>query len=282
MGLEGVGCLVSRSDRWPGRRAVRLRRWCGTGSWLHASVYAVTWGQNQTALLYPGRAPRHQPRRKISGEQRVYDDLNNPYYVKGRVVPAATSAFGSATGVSMRVSPTSIALRFAAGNVDMYKLMRQDVLSAPDAPQLEGRQWWHGSSGKTVIYANRGVLQALTHLATNKGSSDNFSSVMDARWNPAGKEVMTYRISRSARPDSLINAEARVVTWRLRRTANDYGSYRAVFFGSAQTGHHCTSMNVFDSGCDRHAYQRNCAACSAISARAIPLPLRISAVNVVQ
>jgi len=60
--------------------------------------------------------------------------------------------------------------------------------------------------GRTVIYMNRDMLEALDALATNKGGSDNFVRLTPMELE--GKEVMSYRGIPIRETDALINAES--------------------------------------------------------------------------
>ena len=60
-----------------------------------------------------------------------------------------------------------------------------------------------------MIYCNRDVLEALDRLATNAGSSDNFTRLKPMEIQ--GEEVLTYRGIPIRETDALVNNEARVV-----------------------------------------------------------------------
>lgn len=178
----------------------------GTGS-DNTSIWFVTWGPRQTSLIYPeGTAAGVQ--REDKGEQRTLDANGAPYFVK-------EEWFGQQVGVSVgdwrynaRVANIDVS-EMLAGNVDIYKFLRQAYW------KLQGRR--NGKldnegmiqQGRTVMYANRDVLQALDAQGTNAGADDNF-----VRLRPdeiAGKEVLTYRGIPIRETDALINAETRVV-----------------------------------------------------------------------
>ena len=63
--------------------------------------------------------------------------------------------------------------------------------------------------GRTVLYCNRDILEALDALATNAGSSDNFTRLRPMEVE--GKEVLAYRGIPIRETDVLLNTEARVV-----------------------------------------------------------------------
>lgn len=178
----------------------------GTGS-ANTSIWFVTWGQNQTSLIYP-EGTQAGISRQDKGEQRVYDDLNNPYYVKEELFRQHVGVRVGDWRFNARVANIDTTA-LANGNVDIYRLMTRAYYLLQTRRNQNVGNGGMVTPGKTVIYANRAVLQALDMLATNKGASDNF-----VRMTPdelAGKEVMTWRGIPIRETDSLINAESRVV-----------------------------------------------------------------------
>lgn len=178
----------------------------GTGS-ANTSVYFVTWGTNQTSLIYP-EGTQAGIKRQDMGRQRVYDDLQNPYYVKEELFRQHVGVRVGDWRFNARIANIDVNA-LANGTVDLYGLMRRAYYLLQT--RRNGRVGNGGmvAPGKTVIYANRQIMQALDALATNKGATDNF-----VRMTPdelAGKEVMTYRTMPIRETDSLINAEARVL-----------------------------------------------------------------------
>lgn len=179
----------------------------GTGS-DNTSIWFVTHGPRQTQVLYPeGTAAGIQ--REDMGRQRVLDDQGRPYYVKEEHF---AQQIGIAVGdwrYNARIANIDVS-DMLAGSVDIYDLMRRAYwkLHGRRAGKIENTSGGV-PQGRTVIYANRDVLQALDGLATNNGAGDNF-----VRLTPdevAGKEVLTYRGMPIRETDALINAEARVI-----------------------------------------------------------------------
>lgn len=174
----------------------------GVGS-DNTSIWMVTWGSNQTALIYP-EGTAAGVTREDKGEQRVYDDLNNPYYGKEELFRQHVGVMVADWRYNARIANIDVS-DLRAGTVDIFKLMRQAYW------QLQGRRnkgLSNGgmvSQGKTVIYANREILQALDAGATND------DKVMLRPSDVAGEEVLTYRGLQLRETDALINAEARVV-----------------------------------------------------------------------
>lgn len=178
----------------------------GTGS-DNMSIWFVTWGEMQTSLIYPeGTAAGIT--RQDKGEQRALDANGQVYYVKEELFRQHVGVRVGDWRFNSRVANISLAA-VQAGTVDLYKYMR---LAYYQLQSRRNRKIDNGgmvSPGRTVIYANRTILQALEALSVNKGSSDNF-----VRLTPddiQGREIMTYKGISIRETDSLIEAEARVV-----------------------------------------------------------------------
>jgi hypothetical protein len=177
---------------------------CGSDN---TSIWIVTWGENQTSLIYP-KGTLAGVQREDKGEQRVLDDLGNPYFVKEELFRQHVGVTVRDWRFNARVANIDVS-DMLAGNVDLYKFMRQAFY------KLQGRR--NGrignggmvSAGRTVLYMNRDVMQVLDALATNKGVTDNFIRLRPDEVQ--GGEVWTYRGFPIRETDALINAEARVV-----------------------------------------------------------------------
>lgn len=175
----------------------------GVGS-DNTSIWFVTWGENQTSLIYP-EGTAAGIKREDKGEQRVYDDLNNPYYVKEELFRQHVGVRVGDWRFNARIANIDVS-EMLAGTVDLYKFMRQAYYKLQVRRNNRIQNGGMVSPGKTVIYANRDVLQTLEALSVNKGSSDNF-----VRLTPdeiQGREIMTYKGIPIRETDSLINAEA--------------------------------------------------------------------------
>lgn len=178
----------------------------GTGS-DNTSVWFITWGEAQTSLIYPeGTAGGVQ--RVDKGEQLVTDPNGDPYFVKmewfGQEVGTAVGDWRYNT----RVANIDVS-DLLAGTVDIYRFLRQGYWKLQGRRNSKIQNDGMISQGRTIMYANRDVLQALDAQASNDGASDNF-----VRLTPdevAGKEVLTYRGIPIRETDALINNEARVV-----------------------------------------------------------------------
>jgi hypothetical protein len=178
----------------------------GTGS-DNTSIYFVTWGEQQTSLIYPeGTAAGVS--RQDRGSQQVADDLGNYYFAK-------VEEFRQHVGVSVRDwrfnarIPNIDVSNMLAGQVDLYDLMTTAYYRMQNRRNSKIDNGGMVSMGKTVIYMNRDVLATLDRLATNSGASDNFIRLKPQEIE--GREVMTWRGIPIRETDALINAEARIV-----------------------------------------------------------------------
>ncbi len=169
----------------------------GTGS-DNTSVWFVTWGDQQSHLIYP-KGTQAGISREDKGEQRVLDASNNPYYVKEEL-------FRWHVGLTVRdwryvVRIANIdASTLQEGNYDIYKWMR--------------KAYWKMKShrvtgGRMAIYANADVLEAMDEQTTPTSSS-TASYVRLRPMEVDGREVMAYRGIPVRQVDALVNTEARV------------------------------------------------------------------------
>jgi len=176
----------------------------GTGS-DNMSIWFVTWGDNQTQLLYP-KGTHAGVSREDMGRQRVLDGNNNPYFAKEEKF---------SWHIGLGVKDWRYVVRLA--NIDASLL-------AADPSNVDGanhslyhfmrKAYWQLQNtfvpgGKLAIYCNRDAAEALDALGTNSGTNDNY-----ARLRPEeiqGKMVDTYRRIPVRVCDALLNTEARVV-----------------------------------------------------------------------
>lgn len=169
----------------------------GTGS-DNTSIWFVTWGDNQTQLLYP-EGTMAGVQREDKGSQRVLDANGNPYYAKEEMFTWNCGLAVKDWRYVSRVANIDVSL-MEAGSVALYDFMRKAYY------KLWNRRV---SGGSMAIYCNRGVLEALDALATNAGATDSFVRLKPMEIE--GKEVMTYRGIPIRETDSILNNEAQVV-----------------------------------------------------------------------
>lgn len=176
----------------------------GSGS-DNTSVWMVTHGPSDFMGLYP-KGTEGGITQEDHGKQRVTDDNGDPYYVEEEEVRANIGFAVKDWRNISRIANIDMS-EVEAGNVDLYAFMRKAYykMNTRRVQKVDDQK----SPGRTVIYANTDILEALDGLASNAGAADNF-----ARLKPTeveGKEVMGYRSLPIRETDALLNTEARVV-----------------------------------------------------------------------
>lgn len=169
----------------------------GTGS-DNTSIWFVSWGDNQTQLLYPeGTVGGIQ--REDMGRQRLTDDNGDAYYGKEELFRWNVGLAVKDWRYNARIANIDVS-DMEAGSVKLYNFMRKAYW------KLQSRRI---AGGSQAIYCNRDVMEALDALATNAGSTDNFTRLKPMEVE--GEEVLTYRGIPIRESDALLNTEARVV-----------------------------------------------------------------------
>ena len=173
----------------------------GTGS-DNTSIWFVTWGDRFTHLLYP-EGTKAGLQREDKGEQRVLDGSNNPYYVKEEMYRWHIGCAVKDWRFNARIANIDVS-DLQAGSVALYDFMRKAYY------KLQSRiSRGEAAVGRQAIYCNRDVLEGLDALASNAGSTDNFTRLRPLEVE--GKEVLAYRGIPIRETDALINTEARIV-----------------------------------------------------------------------
>lgn len=179
----------------------------GTGS-DNTSIWMVTWGDNACQMLYPSTTVAGLQREDM-GRQRVLDGNSNPYYVKEEKFTWHVGLAVKDWRFVSRVANIDVS-NMQAGSVDLYKFLRQAYYK--HYGRRVGQQSLSSPSntamGRTAIYCNADVLEALDALATNQGSSDNYVRLRPVEIQ--GKEVMTYRGIPIRECDAILNTEAQI------------------------------------------------------------------------
>jgi hypothetical protein len=178
----------------------------GTGS-DNTSAWFVTWGGSGLISLYP-KGTKGGITQEDKGEQRVTDGNGDPYYVKEEMI---RSHMGFGLGDYRRVSciRNIDVSDLKAGSVDLYRFMREAYYNLHGVRNQNVKVTKDTDPGRTVIYANRDVLEALDGLATNAGTTDNFTRL---KWMEVeGKEVLSYRGIPIRETSALLNTEGRVL-----------------------------------------------------------------------
>lgn len=181
----------------------------GVGS-DNTSVWFVTWGENATHLIHP-KGTKVGIERQDKGEQRVYDSYNNPYYVKEELFRWHIGLAVRDWRYNARIANIDVS-DLIAGTVDIYKFMRQAFYKLQGRFQTAMRD---GSGrindnasveGRTVIYMNRTVLEALDATQTNSGNAALMLKPMELE----GRTVDSYRGIPIEVTDALLNTESLV------------------------------------------------------------------------
>lgn len=169
----------------------------------NTSIWFVTWGDTQTSLIYP-QGSFMGVKRDDRGKQRVLDESGNAY-------EAYEEVFRQHVGLSVRDWRYNVRIAnidteaLAAGTLDLYPFLRQAFY------RLHGRRV---PGGRTVIYANTDVLEALDAAATNAvtkaggGAQDNYVRLTTKEVQ--GEEVLHYRGFPIREVDALLNTEEKV------------------------------------------------------------------------
>jgi hypothetical protein len=169
----------------------------GTGA-DNTSIWFVTWGDNQTSLLYP-KGTQAGVQREDKGEQRVQDGSNNAYYVMEEMFKWHIGLSVRDWRYNSRIANIDVSDALA-GSTQLYDFMRKAYY------KLQNRRV---PGGQSAIYCNRDMLEVLDLLSTNAGASDSFVRLKPMEIQ--GKEVMTYRGIPIRETDALLNTEAQVV-----------------------------------------------------------------------
>lgn len=178
----------------------------GTGS-DNTSIWFVTWGGSGLNCIYP-QGTSAGIKQEDKGEQRVLDGNGNPYFVAEELIRAHCGfALGDYRRCA-RVANVDVS-DMQAGSVNLYNFLRKAYYRVHGLRNANVSVTSDTQPGRTVIYCNRDVLEALDALATNGGTTDNFTRL---RWMEIeGKEVLTYRGLPIRETEAILNTEARVL-----------------------------------------------------------------------
>lgn len=179
----------------------------GSGS-DNASIWFVTWGGSGLNCIYPAGTTGGIQQEDM-GRQRVLDASSNPYYVQEEKISAHCGfALGDYRRVS-RVANVDVS-DVIAGSVDLYKFMRQAYYRVQGLRNKNVAVTNDTMPGRTVIYCNRTILEALDALGMGGGTAANAKLQLRVQ-EIEGKEVLTYRGIPIRETEALLNTESRVV-----------------------------------------------------------------------
>lgn len=181
----------------------------GAGS-DNTSIWFVTHGEKATHLIHP-KGTKAGIQREDKGEQRVTDSDGNAYYVKEELFRWHLGVAVRDWRYNARVANIDVS-DMVAGSVDLYKFMRQAFYKlqgvyATSMRSAGGKLNENASvEGRTVIYMNRGTLEALDATGTNSSNAALQLKPMELE----GRMVQSYRGIPIEVTDALLNTEAAV------------------------------------------------------------------------
>jgi len=182
----------------------------GTGS-DNTSIAFVTHSEKATHLIHP-KGTKAGIERQDKDEQRVTDANGNAYYVKEELFRWHLGVAVRDWRHNARIANIDVS-DMNAGSVDLYRLMRKAFYKLQGvyatAMRNAGGQLNENASveGRTVIYMNRGVLEALDATGTNSSNGALMLKPMELE----GRMVQSYRGIPIEVTDALLNTETRVV-----------------------------------------------------------------------
>lgn len=189
--FKGLGARFNLTTGQTGKQIILAG---GSGS-DNTSIWFNTWGENQCHLLYPSGTEAGLTR-EDKGEQRVLDSNDNPYYVEEELFRQHIGMTVRDWRYVSRIANIDVS-ELGAGNVDIYKFMRQAYYAN------RGRRV---KAGKMVIYCNTEVMEALDAAGTGANNDQLRLRPMEIE----GKEVLTYRGIPIREVDAILNTEALV------------------------------------------------------------------------
>ena len=182
----------------------------GTGS-DNTSVWMVTWSEKATHFIHP-EGTQAGLEREDKGAQRVTDANGNAYYIKEELFRQHIGVAVRDWRFNVRICNIDVS-DVIAGTVDLYKWMRKGFyqLQSIYSTALTNKDGTiNGNAsveGRTVIYMNRTILEALDATGTNASNGALMLKPMELE----GKVVESYRTVPIQITDALLNTEARVV-----------------------------------------------------------------------
>lgn len=176
----------------------------GTGS-DNTSIWMVEWGGDGLRAIYPNGTTGGVERQN-KGEQPTTDASGNRFYVEEELFRCHVGfTLGDWQRVS-RIANIDVS-DMLAGSVKLYDFLRKGyykLKSRRTAKVMDQK-----APGRVALYCNRDTLEALDALATNAGTTDNFTRLKYGEIE--GREVLTYRGIPIRETDAILNTEARIV-----------------------------------------------------------------------
>ncbi|WP_179504352.1 MULTISPECIES: major capsid protein [unclassified Sphingomonas] len=178
----------------------------GSGS-DNTSIWMVTHGDMQTSIITPENVPASVQREDM-GRQRVLDASGNPYYVKEEKFSQHIGLCVKDWRFNGRLANIDVS-DVIAGTVAVNPLLRKLYYRLQGRRAYKMEREGQVSPGRTVIYMNKTMLEALDAESTNGRSGvDNFVRLTPMEIQ--GEEVMTWRGMPIRETDALLNTETLV------------------------------------------------------------------------
>jgi len=175
----------------------------GSGS-DNTSIWMVTHGDMQTSIITPENILAGVQREDM-GRQRVLDGAGNPYYVKEEKFSQHIGLCVKDWRFNGRLANIDVS-DVIAGTVAVNPLLRKLYYKLQGRRAYKMEREGQVSPGRTVIYMNKTMLEALDAESTNGRSGvDNFVRLTPMEIQ--GEEVMTWRGMPIRETDALLNTE---------------------------------------------------------------------------
>lgn len=168
----------------------------GSGS-DNTSIWMCVWGPNTAHALYP-KSSMAGFRREDLGIETTKDSDGGLYRVYREKFSWDMGFTVRDWRYITRICNIDVS-DMAAGSVNLFNYLRKAYYKLKQREVIGGR---------AAIYCNSGVLEALDALATNNGSSDNYTRL--AYREVEGGEILTYRGIPIRQCDAILNTEAAV------------------------------------------------------------------------
>lgn len=178
----------------------------GSGS-DNTSIWFVTHGDMQTSVITPENIPAGV-QREDKGEQRVTDANGDPYYVKEELFTQHAGIAVKDWRFNARVANIDVS-DVIAGTVSLNKFMRSAYYKLQGRRAYKLEREGEMSVGRTAIYMNKTLLEALDAEGTNsRPGVDNFVRLKPMEIQ--GEEVQSWRGMPIREDDTLLNTETLV------------------------------------------------------------------------
>ena len=169
----------------------------------NTSIWMVTHGDGQTSVITPENIAAGV-QREDKGEQRVLDADGNPYYVKEDLFTQHAGITVKDWRYNARVANIDVS-EVVAGNVSINGLLRKAYYKMQGRRAYKMEKPGEMSPGRTVIYMNSTLMEALDAESTAAGSA--------VRLRPMeiqGEEILSWRGLPIRETDALLNTETLV------------------------------------------------------------------------